>query len=194
MRYFFFIALCVSLTSSLVGQDTSMTALRARLNQYFLATEQKNWDGVLDLLYPKLFTMASREDLHDAFAGMDSEDFTMHFSKMGVGDFSEPFTFEHEQFVLMDYHGTLEVHLDSSRQDSSLVDLLMSMYQSQYGEENVTFSAIDYQVKILLIKKMLAIRATDAPGEWYFIEYDPANQEVMAGLIPKQIFDHFKNE
>lgn len=194
MRYFFLIVLCTSLSSSLLGQDTTMTALQTRLNQYFLATEQKNWNGVLDLLYPKLFTMASREELYDAFAGMDREDMKMYFSDMGSGAFSEPFTYEGENFVVMDYHGTLAVQLDSTKRDSSFVDLLLGIYQSQYGEDKVSYSAKDSRINILLEKKMLAISATDSPDAWYFIEYDPGNQEVMAALVPKEVFAHFKNE
>lgn len=108
---------------------------------------------------------------------------------MAANAFSAPFVHEEEQFVLVEYsHGMDLVLTDTSMQASAAT--MLPIFEGQYGKDNVSFDADNFQFTMAINKKMLAI-APLGSQEWMFIDFDPNNPVVLDMLFDEAIKQHF---
>lgn len=172
-----------------VDSTTAATQIQERLDVYFQANEEKDFDVILDMIYPKLYDLAPRPQVKSQFEAMDAGGMTFSIYDMAANAFSAPFVHEEEQFVLVDYsHGMDMVLTDTSMQASAAT--MLPIFEGQYGKENVSYDADNFRFTMAISKKMLAI-APLASQKWMFIDFDPKNPVVLDMLFDEAVKEHF---
>ena len=105
--------LCLLLTALSTATWGQSEAIQNRLNEYFQATEAKDWSKVVDMVYPKLFTQVKKEDMVQMFADMEGNGMEFSMKDFTVNDISEPVTHEGESFALVDYSAGMNIRFTS---------------------------------------------------------------------------------
>jgi len=187
MRHFLLFLVCLlSCTLSAQTLDTiTENQIRAKLDTYFVATDAKDWDAVLDMIYPKLFDLASRESVRQQFASLEGGGMDFRFFDVVMGDMTDPVDFEEERFILLDYEHKMGITLvDTSMQAAATT--MLSIFQGQYGEDKVTYDEANYAFTVQVVKKMLVVSPTGS-ADWRFVDYDPKNPAVLSLLVPEEV-------
>ncbi len=187
MRYYLLFMICL-LSGTLSAQtlDTiTENQIRAKLDTYFVATDDKDWDAVLDMLYPKLFELAPRESVKQQFTSLEGGGMDFRFFDVIIGDMTDPVDYEEERFILLDYEHKMGISLiDTSMQAAATT--MLSIFQGQYGEENVSFDEAKSEFTVRVVKKMLAVTPADTV-DWRFVDFDPKNPAVLTLLVPEEV-------
>lgn len=187
MRYFLLFTICL-LSSPLCAQtlDTiTENQIRAKLDTYFVATDAKDWDAVLDMIYPKLFELAPRESVRQQFSSLEGGGMDFSFFDVVIGDMTNPVDFEAERFILLDYSHKMGITLIDTSMQAAATSML-SLFQGQYGEDKVTYDESKNAFTVQVAKKMLAVSPIDS-SDWRFVDFDPKNSSVLTLLIPEAV-------
>ena len=175
------------------GQSDS-TAIQQRLDEYFKATEAKDWNKVVDMVYPKLFTLVAKEDMVQLFADMEGNGMVFQMNNSKVNRISEAVAHEGERFALVDYSAGMNIRFTSAAyRDSSMVSTLQASFAAAYGNENVRYNQADNSFDIQAEKTMFAI-APAGSGEWAFMENNPGQEGMLGALIPEAVREKLKVE
>ena len=175
------------------GQGDS-TAIQQRLDAYFQATEAKEWGKVVDMVYPKLFTLVKKEDMVQLFADMEGNGMVFQMKDFNVNNISETVAHEGERFALVDYSAGMNIRFTSAAyQDSSMVSILQASFAATYGEDNVHYKKEDNSFDIQAEKTMFAI-APEGNADWAFMENNPGQEGLLGALIPEAVRDKLRAE
>lgn len=187
MRYFLLFTICL-LSKTFCAQtlDTiTENQIRAKLDTYFVATDAKDWDTVLDMIYPKLFELAPRESVRQQFVSLEDDGMGFNFFDVVIGHMTDPVDFEQESFILLDYEHKMGITLiDTSMQAAATA--MLSIFRGQYGEDNVSYDESKYTFTVQVAKKMLAVSPIDT-SDWRFVDIDPKKPVVLTMLVPEEV-------
>ncbi len=169
------------------AQSDKEAAIRQRLDEYFRATEAKDWNKVVDMVYPKLFNLVEKEDMVQLFADMEGNGMVFQMKDFVVHDISKPVTHEGERFALVGYSAGMNIRFTSAAyRDSSMVESLRTTFSATYGDENVRYNKEDNSFDIQADKSMFAI-APEGSAEWAFMENNPGQAGLLGALIPETV-------
>ncbi len=189
-----FITLILLATWSIAGLSQSRAGLEKTLDRYMEASVNKDWEAIMDMVYPKLFDIVSREMMIETFKSLDGQDMAFSFEKMEVKEISDLFTHESEVFARIDYTGKMSITLLSEDYKSEdVMEMMLSGFQAQYGEEHVSVDPAEHTFHIDMTKSMFAI--ADEGGEaWRFLENNTGQEAVLQSLIPQAVRDQFPDQ
>ncbi len=178
--------LTVAFLTQIVAQNTR-ESIQNRVNQYFKATEQKDWNAVVDMVYPKLFDIAPKEQMVEVFQNIESEGMKMDMKNFNIKNISDVITHEGEKFATVDYDMEMTIGFTSVEyRDSSVQTMIKSSFEGLYGAENVKRNPADFSFDIAASRTMFAI-ANEGTMDWYFIENDEGQKELTEMLIPMEV-------
>lgn len=178
----------------LTASAQSQAGLDENIERYIQATENKDWEGVMDLIYPKLFNLVTREQMIQVFESLDGEGMEFDFKQMEVDSISAFFSHEGEVFALVDYTGEMSIKLTGEQYSGEeVLDLMLSSFRAAYGEEQVELDREVRTFSISLDKSMYAITAQDS-DQWRFIENNEGQEAILDSLIPAAVRTHFNPE
>ena len=185
------LASCLLLLSVgwLSGQSSIDDSVSERLNQYFQATEAQDWDGVIDLLYPRLFELAPKEDMRQTLADMNGNGISLEMSGFEIKRISAPLEHEQERFAKVDYSGKMRIKFTSEAyQTPEMVGVLTDNFKASYGPDRVRYEEGTGIFHISVDKSMYAI-AQAGTTDWYFIETE-GEASMMEQIIPAAVLEH----
>lgn len=184
--------LLLALPLGVFAQSAEEDAIQKRLQAYYEANENKDWETVVDMLYPPLVEMASREALIQMFNDLEGNG--MVFNMEGFETKSISSTFEHEgqHYAKVAYLSDLSLQFTSEAfAEQNMIDMLQGNFEREYGAENVEHEPQSNTFTIHVDKIMLAIEGEAEKDQWTFMELDEKNP--LAGtLIPAPVNEHFK--
>ncbi len=173
------------------AQNADEEAISQQVNRFFKATQEKNWDAVLDLTYPRLFELAPREQIRKLFTEMESEGMTFSFHDLEIEQISPVTVIGEEQFARIDYGSLMKIHLQGEEfEDASTIDLLQGSFEQSFGTGNVQYVPEENTFRVNSTKTMLAV-ARKTNNDWKFIEINPAQKDLMKNILPVEILDMF---
>lgn len=176
------------------AQTDYRQSIRDTFAVYRDLTIAKKYDRIMDYIYPKLFELVGREQLVELFRGLDDESMSISFVDLRIDSISERFVQGDEQFVLVYHGGTMTVRPGAEMAaDTASLSLLRSVYEQQYGTENVRLSqskAAAPTLTIQLKKTLFAIAPTDS-RRWRFLENNRDNPALLEFLLPKAVINRF---
>ncbi len=181
-RSLLLLALLTGLTGAPLTAQSHQAHIRAAAEKYLQATEQSDWETVADMLYPKLFTIASREDIIASFQELNSDDIKVTIRDGAIKDIGEPAYYEDEQYAFVDY----TMSMDMQFSDASLNDIMMAQFESMYGADNVRLDKATNTFLIQAANTMIAF-SPKGGNEWTFLEYKP-DMEAMFNQILGEAF------
>lgn len=177
--------ICLSVSAR--AQFDASHAIQQRLNEYFEATKAKDWPKVVDLLYPKLFTLMEKKDMVQLFQDMEGNGVEFEMKTFELRRVSNAYVHEGEAFALVDYSALMNIRFTSEAyKDTSITEMIRQNYIASYGAENVQYLAEDNSFDIRSEKALFAIAPEDS-DDWSFMESDPGQESLIASFIPEEI-------
>ena len=153
------------------------------------ASNNKDWDVVFDIAYPKLFDMASKEQLVKVFESLFDvyKDFQLRPSN--IIDIYPIVNYEGNQFTRFFYDN--EVIFTFYNTDD--LDNTLPVFIDEYGEDNVKAFRNTNSISIKMKSSQLAVLQENS-SEWKYLEWKEGQEEVFKqyDIIPVSVLEKLK--
>ena len=178
------LCLGVSLTFAQSTQDTK--TLKAALDGYMTAVKNKNIDGVLDYMPPKMFETNSRENMKVA---MSSENLQkVIYKALTVKKISPFFIHQKNKYALVKYLAVVIIPVP--KDDKSKMESTFEIMKTMMGEDKVKLDTEKGEITLNSEAEMYAILNPQIKG-WKFLgKSDQA--PPIDGIIPKEVQEKLK--
>ncbi|MEL7121570.1 MAG: hypothetical protein AAFO07_19135 [Bacteroidota bacterium] len=161
------------------------------LEKYIKATNEKDWNAALDLVYEKLFTLAPKEQMLAMFQQMDAMGMSIKMTDYSITNKSEPIEADSSQFVIVNYDSREKLTLNNEAfSGDEMINMMKQQFVMTYGEDGVSW---DKESKTFDLKGKKTMLAISKDGEnWKFIEYkntDPNQKMIFSQIIPAEVIE-----
>jgi len=175
-------------SASVMAQGKVNPEIQKKVDAFIDFSNQKKWDEAFSLMYPKLFSQVPKQDLIDVMTGMDQDGLSLQRNNIKLISSSAPFHDGLETFVRLEYAGDLVVQITggSLYDDPKSIEGMTGQFKASYGEENVTWNG---DTKHFLILSHIAMMAIQSGQQWYLIEINTDQKELMEYLFPDAVMD-----
>lgn len=184
----FFLGLLLSFS---IFAQNDQYLIEQKAKAYFSALEQKKAAEAVDCLYPKIFTVISKNALLKAMKDFQNQE-NINFAHTKMDSLSEVVELDTIKYALIYYSYDLiskvEDEFIPKEGEENGIDPA-SLYRDIYGKENVTYNSKEKKIYVKMRKQMYAILDPDYK-DWKFIERQEGNPTAN-GLIPSEISDRF---
>jgi hypothetical protein len=169
-------------------QDTS---LANRLATMLKMTQSMDLEKILDYTYPKLFTVATREQMTEALkSSFETEEFTSTLDSVKVIKVFPVFTIKDGQYVKIKHTMLMRMkfkeELDSA-QEKSIIPLM----EENFGVGNIRFDKATNTLVILVNAELVGIKDEFSP-DWSFVNYDDGDGSIATMLFSKEVVEKLK--
>lgn len=192
MHYFFKTLVIVLLaTVSIQAQSNDHRAIISdSLEVYLQANYDKDYEKIMDMIYPKLFDIVTRENMIAMFEGMSSEGIDFEISNGIIDRISNLVVHEGERFATVDYRMDMMMRFTGIEyKEEATQNMILASFEGQYGPENVERKDGAFYIKT--DKTMVAIAPEDSES-WKFIEKNDQQPALLGMLIPAEVLEAFK--
>ena len=191
MKFFatFIVALFFSLTISAQSDKAEITKNAQAYYDYMTA---QNFDAVLDYMYPKVFEMASREEMKAGMEQMfNSTEMKIEFLSNDVESVSDSKIVDDKTYAAIFYTSIMRMTFvseqDKPEEDQKgFLEFMEATMETQFGEENVTSDLKTMSLVIAMNASMFAIKDPQYQG-WKFIGNDDALKQLVDSIIPESV-------
>lgn len=185
MKRMFLFSACLFVSFLTRAQNAATDQIQTRIDDYFQATVDHNWEKVVDMLYPKIFDIVSREEMISVFTNLEQDGMVIQMKDFSVKRISGVIEHQGEQFARIDYAANMSIQMigDEYKSDE-VVQLLLNSFEGSFGKGKVKHNPEDNSFDIHADKIMFAI-ADSGSHQWYFIEKNEDQPEIMNTLLPE---------
>lgn len=176
---------------SIAQSDARKAAISEKLDQFFQATQEKEWDQVLDLTYPKLFNLVPREQMLGLFQNMEAEGMSFEMSNMKISEIYGAEDFEGETFSAVDYALQMKIILKGDSFNDQAMDFMKTSFETTYGADKVKTDRENKTFTIQAEKTLFAI-ADKGTDNWHFIEKNAEQMVILEQIIDKEVLSKFE--
>lgn len=187
MKKLLFVSLCILLFFQEVKSQNHSISIETELDKYFLATQNKDWNGVMDRINPKIFSFAPRELMVQLYSQMEADaGMEMNFTEMEILDIKKGVEWSDTTYVPVDYKMTLLIHLNPNRyQDPEVLKSMSAGFEIAYAGQDITFDQERMSFTIKVKNTLIASSKLDS-DQWYFGEYKPTDP-ITKLIFPEEI-------
>lgn len=158
------------------------TTVESRLEAYFQATQKKDWNRVMEMINPKIFSFSPKELMIQLYTQMESDaGMEMNFTEMEILDIKKGLDWSDTTYVPVDYKMTLLIHLNPSRyQDQEVLNSMLTGFELAYSGQEIAFDREQLSFTIKVKNTLIASSKLDS-NLWHFGDYKPT--DPMTKLI-----------
>ncbi|MGK0487764.1 MAG: hypothetical protein ACJAXB_000944 [Candidatus Endobugula sp.] len=178
---------------SLKGQSLSVTdksAMASRLAEFVDLSKIEDYSRILDYSYPKLFDFVLKKDMLDVFNSIESMGIDMIFEEMNL---KEPSLIEDTgeiKYVLCPYNAKISIVLISAEmRKNKNSKAMVQAFEQQFGKKNTSYDASLHKISTQGLKQILAIQDNKYGNEWFFMEFDTSNPQLLDLLLPVNVVE-----
>jgi hypothetical protein len=186
-----------SLSPACAQSDTS---LQARLAAFMRVNDAMDLEKVMDYTYPKLFTLAPREQMLETMqATFDNEEMTIQLDSLKIDSVYPQFSLPEGRFAKVIYSMKMSMQMKKAADDTLTADefderneQVASYMGMQYGEDKVHYNKETNSVILYIQSPMLAIKDAHSP-EWTFINLkkeDPMMDMLLSKDVQKALTNY----
>lgn len=157
--------------------------IEARLDEYMTLISAGEYEAIMEYVYPKVFTIASKKDMIAMFSGIGTG---LEFS-FDNPDLKWIEGVHNNNYALIRYSMEMGIKLVSEEtKTESMFNTMKVIFESQFGAENVEAQKEDFSLKVNAGKYIVAINE-DIHSNWFFMEFDESNQALMSMLLSEDL-------
>lgn len=190
LAFFCLVGLALSVSVPAQG-DTEM---KNRLDIFMNFNRTLNFEKMMDYIYPKVFTVAPREQLVEifksTFAGND--EISVEMDSLKHGTISPLISVDKGSYHLVAYSMLIrmKVKQESGEQNGSANSRMLDGLKSQYGEKNVRYDQHTGKYVITVNTSMVAVKNELSPN-WTFLNFEP-DHPLAAQLLDEAVTTKLK--
>ncbi len=174
------------LTMKVVAQDTGTPSVfKTDIATYLTAMNQEQWDTVIDMMYPKFFTLGSKEQLRQSFAQVTEMGMKVTTQLNAVEKISPVVLTSNEQFHKIDYRATVKVKMSGIMLENK--EQMKKQLQSIYGAKQVKYNAPKHEFIIANAKKSMLAIAPTYSNIWKYLDLNAQQEQVLLRIISKEV-------
>jgi len=176
----------VLITLNLSAQQDAR--LMERVEGILKVTQAKDLDKILDYTYPKLFTIATREQMAEALKeSFETDVFIMDFDSVKLKTVFPVFTIKDTQYAKISYSMIMRMKFKTAIDSTGSVTF-KELMEPKFGIGNISFNQQDNTFNIYMLSYLVAIK-DEISKDWNFVNYDEEDSMVSflfsAGVIEK---------
>ena len=174
---------------SFYNHAQNIDALKINANKVYDCTAKQDFNCILDLSYPKLFSIAPRETmlevLKNSFGG--NPDFKIKMITVDPNfQYGEIKKIENKTFCVIKHNNAMTMTFTEKIETP---DMYISLFKESMKTDDITFDEKTNSINIKLISTMIAVADDTTKNEWRFLNDD------KSGKIFSLIFnDNIKKE
>ena len=172
------------------GNNDLKAKFTTDISNYLDAFNKGDWDGVINMIYPKLFDLLTKEQMIQTFNQMEEMGMEMKTDFNKIEKVSEVINYESSKFCRVYYNAGLTIKISGVMLENK--DQLGQSFLAAYGLENVKYDDINNKFDINAKKSMIAVSNIDS-DEWTYIEYNDQQEEMFKQLIPENVLEQIIN-
>jgi hypothetical protein len=165
------------------------TSLVNRLNATLQFTKVMDLEKILDYTYPKLFTIATREQMLDVLKNtFETDEYNTELDSLKIDTIFPVFTINSGSFTKVRHSMLMKMVYKEpfDTADKEGTEMLVTMMEAQFGKGNVRFDPIKNSLNIFMHPDMVAIKDNLSP-EWTFVNLDEDNPAILNMLFSKEV-------
>ncbi len=166
-------------------------ALVSRLNNMFEVTIKNDFDKILDLTCPELFTLGSKEDvkaaLQEAFA---NEGMEMKINSAVLDSIYPVFLHDNKKFTVVKYKMNMRMKF-TQPQDSLFWSFIGPMMDGQFGAKSTTVLPQENALDIKTTSRLVATKKDDQT-DWCFLNYD-TSKGMIAIIFDSELINKIES-
>lgn len=186
-----FVLFLFMVSCSLVSNAQADEAMKARLDTFMKLNQSLQFEKLMDYIYPKVFTIAPKEQLvqvfKESFAGND--DMSMEMDSLRTGTISSQVTIGDGSYYLICYSMLIRIKITNEKADGN--NSMLGLMKSQYGEDNVRHDKATGKYVIIVNTSMVAIKDVQSP-QWSFLNFEP-DHPLAAQLLDEAVISKLKS-
>jgi hypothetical protein len=189
MRTVFFIICFLAFSTQGKSQYAKDSAeMITRLETFMQHNRLMDFDKVLDYTYPKLFTIAPREQVKEAMENaFNNEEIAITLDSIKVVKIYPIFAASQHRYAKLTY--SMIINMRPNGEDSTDITMFLELMQTQFGEKNVTIDKTGNGINIFQEVDMAAIK-DDLSPEWTFVNLKKEDP-LMEMLFEKDLIARF---
>ena len=168
---------------SIVNNDLKVV-FTTDISSYFDAVNKGNWDAVINMIYPKLFDLITKEQMIKSFNQLDEMGMDLKTDFNKIEKISEVINYENSKFCRVYYNARFTIKISGVMIENK--DQLGQSFIAYYGAENIKYDDTNSKFEIKAKKSMIAVSKTNS-NEWSYIEYNEPEEEILKQLIPEKV-------
>ncbi len=178
------------LCSSFLNAQTTNAKLNTALKKYFKYSVELNTDSLVTYLYPRIFEIASKEEIAKAIGGVfKNPQISTYVDSAFIEKMYPIEKFSKGAFSKFTYKITMRMKF-LDKPDSTSQQHTLTALKNKYGNNNVSLDAESY-FKISAILDALAINDNYSNHKWCFLGIEKGNVKLNS-IIPKEIINYYK--
>ena len=166
---------------------TDKEKIRERVGWFIKHTKELNYEGILDLTYPKIFTIASREDMMVMLSSAEEKGLKMMVDEMDNKKVKALHKVGKDQYALVKYNTKMRIVVSGDLASEVAINSLTTSFGSTYGSKNVSFDVEKSQFSIHGIKYMVLIKEEAYESKWFIMELNTENPALLSSLLLPEV-------
>ncbi|GAB7088432.1 hypothetical protein [Marinifilum fragile] len=175
--------LCLLLTSAFAQKNLKST-FEKDLISYTTAFNNKQWDVVTEMMYPRIFEMMSKDNMIMVMQGMDNMGVKMTTDFKSIDRISNVVESGTQKYCKIHYYGIVKVKLSGLMSQGS--SLVQPKFEQEFGKENVKYNEESNSFTIQAHRSMVAI-ANKKSSDWKYIDINSPQAKGLQNLIPEHV-------
>lgn len=177
------ILLCFIIASSF-GQNQLKSIFEKDMITYTTAFNNKQWDRLTQMMYPRIFDLMSKENVVLVLEQMDNLGVKMTTDFRSIDHISKVVENGKEKYCKIKYYGIIKVKLSGLMSQGS--SLMQPQFEQEFGKENVKYHEESNSFTIQAHREMVAI-ADKNSNSWKYIDVNSPQAKGLQKLIPATI-------
>ena len=163
------------------------SSLELSTKSYLDATQSKDWKKVLDMMNPKVFTIASKKMMEQMYRQMDNDSgLKFSFSEIEILGYKSALIISDTSYIPVDYSMTIQIQLNPGLfKNPEDISLLHRGFEKTYAGQEVVYDQLSSRFYIDIKNTLIALSAQNS-GLWYFSEYK-ANDPLLNHILPNEV-------
>lgn len=147
---------------------------------------QKNYTGVLDLMYPKFFEHQSKAQIFQVFQLMQQAGIDLKFNEFEVLDKELISSSDANKYALVKYRMDLQLPLNTEDL-KGLAPMMVPMIEQTFGKENVEYNQAKSFIRVNAERYLMGIEDKDYGQDWMFLIYDTSFRSALEKTLPNEV-------
>lgn len=144
-----------------------------------------NFDAVLDLTYPKLFTLVPREQMKAVLGSMlDNPEMKITIAVNGIEKIHEPVVEGTETFRRIDYNSAMRMELGDEMWEQK--EMMISGMKMSMGDVDIIADDDTQALLIDQLSTMIAIQE-DGASDWKYLQFQADQAMMLKAIIPEAV-------
>lgn len=157
-----------------------------KVNAFLGMIGQKNYTGLIDYMYPKIFEHTSKQEMFQLFELVEKAGIELQFKNMEVLESTALNSESDINYAMIKYNLDMVLPLNTDEL-KGYAGLLVPTLQSNFGKENVTYNRSESYIEVKGQKYLMGVKDPAFDNDWLFLIFDASFRSAIDKTIPAAI-------